>query len=177
MHRWARRRGQGRGGFTLVELVIVMSILGILVTIMVTAVQGVSNSLSVQATRGLFTAIDAALQRYFDDWGAYPWTSGDPEKKLAATGYNTGSSTYPEELVLFVALTTEKRRGPYFAGGADQTVVRKATSGTTTQMITLFADGWDRPIEYLEPPAAGQPPRLHSLGGDEADDDDDLYNY
>ena len=69
------RGGAGPGaGFTLIELITVVAILGILTMLMVGAVQGIRDKMARDATFQAFQAIDAALQTYYEDWGnKYPW--------------------------------------------------------------------------------------------------------
>jgi general secretion pathway protein G len=63
---------QDRAGFTLVELLLVVAILGILATIVVVNVSGRRESAMIQATRTSISAIGGALDLYEIDTGRYP---------------------------------------------------------------------------------------------------------
>ncbi|TDX53035.1 type IV pilin protein [Orenia marismortui] len=62
-------------GFTLIELMIVVAIIGILASIAVPKFAGVRNKAKVSAVQGDFKAIQSALSIYYTEKGAYP-TSG-----------------------------------------------------------------------------------------------------
>lgn len=59
-------------GFTLVELLVVISIIAVLVGILVPVVGKIRKSSQEAATRALLSQIDAACQAYFSDFSAYP---------------------------------------------------------------------------------------------------------
>jgi len=156
-------------GFTLVELITVVAILGILMTLTVGAVQGVRNYVARSATREIFAALDAALQQYYNDWGKYPYVSSpnvDFGQVAAAYAPLTGSSQAAKNGVLFSALTMSQRKGPYFRGGTSQ--ARRATSGAgaSTEVYYVFVDGWGNDINYMPDTTAVAPPVLESLGMD-----------
>jgi general secretion pathway protein G len=65
---------QGRSGFTLVELLLVVAILGILATIVVVNVSGRREGAMIQATRTSISALSGALDLYEVDTGRYPET-------------------------------------------------------------------------------------------------------
>jgi prepilin-type N-terminal cleavage/methylation domain-containing protein len=173
-------------GFTLVELLTVVAILGILVTLTVGAVQGIQKHVARRATEEIFAALDAALQRYYDDWGKYPYhfavTSEFYDKVaidyLPMGSVNTGPTAQPcRNAMLFAALTMTQRKGPYFRGGASQAQPRKILS--TAKVYYVFVDGWGNEVNYLPgtpatpnvpvpavTDAASVPPILESRGAD-----------
>jgi len=169
-----RRRPRG---FTLIELITVIAILGILVTLTVGAVQGVRTYVSRRATQELFAALDAALQRYYDDWGKYPYnaTTGGEDFGNVNADYKplTGVGQTQLNAMLYAALNMTLRNGPYFKGSVAQAQLRSGTSG---KPYYVFVDGWGRDIRYLPdaisnpPPVA--PPVLESSGADPGDDAD-----
>jgi len=159
-------------GFTLVELITVVAILGILMTLTVGAVQGVRNYVARSATREIFAALDAALQQYYNDWGKYPmypsFSTTDADFGPVAVAYApvSGVTQAAKNAVLFAALTMQQRKGPYFRGGISQ--ARRATtgSGASTKVYYVFTDGWGNDINYMPDSTPVAPPILESLGMD-----------
>jgi general secretion pathway protein G len=68
----ARRNPGGQGGFTLVEVLLVVAILGILATIVVVNVAGRGDDARIKATRASIEGIKTALNMYDVDTGRYP---------------------------------------------------------------------------------------------------------
>ncbi len=144
-----------RGGraFTLVELITVMAIMAILVGMIVGVAPRIQDAWRARITRTRLLAVVAALQAYAEDYsGKFPYSSSSDKIMVkvddqAILGVNLSSapSEYKEEVVLYGALTSTRRRGPYYKGAGGQTVVRK---GTGDKEFNLFADGWERPIRY-----------------------------
>ena len=162
---------RGRRAFTLVELITVMAILAILMAMIVGVVPRIQEAWRARLTRTRLQTIVAALQAYAGDYSEmFPYfkqikdSSGkiimvevDDQAILgislsgAPTGYGVRGFTRAE-VVLYGALTSARRHGPYYKGAGGQTVVRKGTGG---KEFTLFADGWERPILYEYDPATG----------------------
>jgi prepilin-type N-terminal cleavage/methylation domain-containing protein len=196
-----------RRAFTLVELITVVAILGILVTLMVGAVQGARNYVARRATIQMFAALDAALQRYFEDYNLYPYTQtvGDYGWVDASLRVTTGQLE-DWEATLYKALNSKTRHGPYFQGSSALVISRIIGAGTTSpKTYYLFADGWGRKIYYRKPSDAiarrnmatadlpptalnlpisaadsgadKGPPCLESQGADEFYGDDNIVNY
>ena len=202
------RRGFDRpygpqGGFTLIELVTVMTIMAILVALTVGAVQGIRTHVARQATNQILAALDTALQAYYDDWGRYPYDATATEGPVGAqVDYDVVDTVYrlaavgdtPEvkrEAILYAALTMRRRNGPYLRTGTTPVMERQVSSG---KGYYLIVDGWKRPIRYLGPadataiartpsgvtlvlPSNSTAPVLESLGPQEFDDSDNLTNY
>ena len=199
-------------GFTLIELITVVAILGILVMLTVGAVQGVRSNVSRSATQEIFAALDAALQRYYEDWGKYPHLNVTDEYfgVVATTALGTSSikenlsPLYPStsqaarDAMLYAALTTTQRKGPYFRGATSQARPMKVGLGAAATSYFVFVDGWGREIFYMTPAQAktrsrtnaglwyadpsnagvtGTAPVLESMGSDEGTDSDNLFNY
>jgi prepilin-type N-terminal cleavage/methylation domain-containing protein len=71
--------GRTRNGFTLVEISIVVSIIGLLVVIALPALQKARNESQAAALTNNFRVFDGALQQYSLETGSWPpddWTSG-----------------------------------------------------------------------------------------------------
>ena len=65
-------RKNARGGFTLIEVLLVVAILGILAAIVVVNVSGRREEAMIQATRASISGVCAALSLYEVDTGKYP---------------------------------------------------------------------------------------------------------
>jgi prepilin-type N-terminal cleavage/methylation domain-containing protein len=189
-------------GFTLVELVTVMGILTVLMTLVIGAVQGVRGRMAREATIQMISALDAALQAYYADWGKYPWTNDPVPSEVAhlmgtvddtaGTGYApvpfNSPATNKTEAILYAALNMQRRSGPYMAGGTGQVAVK---SFGAQKLYRVYTDGWGRPILYFPPerPAGSTAdrevsvPLLVSEGArqnfdaDAKTKDDDIRNY
>jgi len=201
----ARRTRSATRGFTLVELLTVITIMAVLVTLLLGAVQSVRRFVAAKATTEIFEALDAALQEYYHDYGSYPWADasagGDYAVDLtsANSDYAAVKDLTPDETrnaaILYIALTTRSRHGPYFRGGVSAAITMKAG-------YHVFRDGWGRMIYYMAPSVANartrspatlkwapptdtsvtptpsmMPPVLESLGPDEFNDADNMVNY
>ncbi|MCX5684073.1 MAG: type II secretion system protein [Planctomycetota bacterium] len=170
-------------GFTLIELITVVAILGILVTLTVGAVQGIQTYVARSATQEIFVALDAALQSYYNDWGRYPYpgsTSTSEYYGQVSVDYApiVGTNQTCRNAALFAALTMTQRKGPYFRGGMSEAKIKKSSDSPPKQYY-VFVDGWGNEINYLPGtptstavpvPAitdvASVPPILESLGAD-----------
>ena len=64
--------GSRKSGFTLVEILLVVAILGILSGVAVISLKGRTKSASISATRASIKAIQTAIDTYEVDNGAYP---------------------------------------------------------------------------------------------------------
>jgi type II secretion system protein G len=67
---WARRNSEG--GFTLVELLVVIVILGILAAVAVFAVGGISDKGKKSACKSDLKAVEVAAEAFYAQNGSYP---------------------------------------------------------------------------------------------------------
>jgi len=189
-------RGAPRG-FTLVELVTVMAILGILVTLAFGAMRGIRDRVARSATLQAFEAIDAGLQAYYEDWGKYPYTSTVGDFGLVSTSddanyrpASAASDCDDKAAVLYAALRMKQRHGPYMPGGGSQAIFRKPPAAQGGYYV--LGDGWGRMIRYMSPadalarsrsggtlelPSNASAPVLESDGAEEFSDGDNMVNY
>ena len=79
------RMARADGGFTLLELLIVLAVLGILAGIVVFSLQGVGSSATVAACQSDFATTTEAVSAYQAQMGSYPGGTG------SASGHRLGS--------------------------------------------------------------------------------------
>ena len=82
MGRIFRKNGirSGQAGFTLVELLVVISIIGMLAGLMSVAIPKAMEAGSKAKAKGELTAVIAALKAYKQEYGQWPTVSGDRSK-------------------------------------------------------------------------------------------------
>jgi len=80
-----------RSGFTLVEILLVVAILGILSGVAVISLKGRTKTASISATRASIKAIQTAIDTYEVDNGAYPPSL---QALLTRTGENNWNGPY-----------------------------------------------------------------------------------
>jgi prepilin-type N-terminal cleavage/methylation domain-containing protein len=71
MHQALRRHHQGEAGFTLVELLVVIVVLGVLAAIVVFSVAGVSNKSQSAACNSDVRAVQSAEEAYYAQNSSY----------------------------------------------------------------------------------------------------------
>jgi general secretion pathway protein G len=88
-----RRRISNQDGFTLIEIMVVILILGLLATIVVQSLRGATDKAKRVKAQADISEIKTGLDRYYLDVGSYPTT----EQGLGAlvTAPSTGSNNIP----------------------------------------------------------------------------------
>src|SRR5437660_6619739 len=84
------RNKRGSGGFTLVDLLITIVIIGILAAVVVLAIGGLTNTGKTSACRATQDAAHAAATAYYADQTPAAW----PTQFLAISATDTQLSTY-----------------------------------------------------------------------------------
>ena len=95
MERIFRKNGirSGQAGFTLVELLVVISIIGMLAGLMSVAIPKAMEAGSKAKAKGELTAVIAALKAYKQEYGQWPTVSGDRSKD---EWFGPGNYGHPE---------------------------------------------------------------------------------
>jgi hypothetical protein len=132
-----------------------------------------------EATQRIFVALDAALDRYYDDWGKFPWTADTSDGLMGQVDARKGlrpakGADDDAAAALFAALNLRMsgKRGPYIPN-AGMRILEKNSGGVSYR---VYCDGWGRPIHYDPPPRGAKKPLLASDGEDPDDPDDSLTN-
>ena len=71
------KRAKGEKGFTLIELIVVIAVLGVLATLVIPRVVGVKSDAEKAAADANEKIIRNALERYYADEGKYPTVPAD----------------------------------------------------------------------------------------------------
>lgn len=138
--RWPAYLPQVGRGFTLVELLIVMLILGILVTLAVSVGQYRINQVGGEETRGIQQMILMALEAYYELHKEYPPDAGGGEDSSAKLlGALTHDKAVKEKLLYLK---------PEIFGEEG------------------INDGWEKPMRYSATRGLGKQPVLESSGPD-----------
>jgi prepilin-type N-terminal cleavage/methylation domain-containing protein len=98
------RHSKGSGGFTVLELIVVILVIGILSSLIVVGITSAIISSKVSATRTLLTTLKAACESYSRVWGDYPPSYLEIE--------NLNQKNNGIESFVF-CLASKKRGGPY----------------------------------------------------------------
>ncbi|MCY3020606.1 MAG: prepilin-type N-terminal cleavage/methylation domain-containing protein [Planctomycetota bacterium] len=122
--------GSRRRGFTLMEMLVVISIITILSGLVLGAMAIVRQRSKEHATLLTLQLLDAALQRYEQDYQDYPPSEGDQEGIRGSEN-------------LLRMLLSEKKEGPYIRSND----VRMCDANRNGELE--IADAWNKPIRYL----------------------------
>ena len=140
-----------RAGFTLIEILAVILILGILATILITQLGGAEQAAREQTTAQRMAKIEAAIEHYSREFGAYPPSSFAGDQEVSNDGTNVGNEA------LVVALWSKK----WNAGGLLDDVVDQLVNldeDSSNRQLTDFGnralleipDDWGNPLAYIE---------------------------
>jgi len=132
-----------------------------------------------QVTRQTLAALDAALDRYHDDWGKFPWIDTTPDGLMGAVDDNPKKGVRPmkgkpddAEALLYAALNMRQKHGPYVTGRALMSLEKEANG----VRYRLYCDGWGRPLNYDVPESGKRKPLLESGGENPEDTSGHLTN-
>ncbi len=103
-------------GFTLVELLVVMSIIGVLIGLLYPAVNVAVRAARVARTQAIIQSLTVGLEAFKGDWGVYPPSNNDGDDRLeeGPTGQGKGNQ------LMAVALMGPDGKG-WGVRAADQT--------------------------------------------------------
>lgn len=141
---------QTRAGFTLIEILAVILIVGILATILISQLGGAEEAARVQSTRQALGRLEAALKAYEVEFGDYPPSTFSDEQGVANDGANVGVES------LVVALWSNGYEGGGHLGDvADQLLnidgdrAGKSLTDFGNRELLEIVDAWENPIAYF----------------------------
>ena len=143
-------RTNAQSGFTLIEILAVLLIIGILSAVLITQLGGAQESAERDATRQTLAKLEAIIEDYSREKGDYPRSSFTTEEGVGNDGTNVGNEA------LVVALYSKG----WEAGGLDNQLrdilinsdgdrsSKKLTDFGTTELLEI-PDAWENPIAYF----------------------------
>jgi prepilin-type N-terminal cleavage/methylation domain-containing protein len=138
---------RSRAGFTLIEILAVLVILGILIVILVPRLVGATDAAKIKLQRAEFVKLDAALSEYEHQFGDYPPSSFLEEWGTPPNDTNTGV----EALVL--SLWSPKWNGSGLPAdhliNNDDDRTKKPLAIFPKSDLFEIADQWGNPIAYF----------------------------
>lgn len=168
-------------GYNLVEVLIVMSIIGVLVGFLLQASQKVRQKAKLSRTQALMDSVSAALKMYNQDFGAFPPDS--------VTGGTSSEALYCYLGATFVmGQNSSVYAGPYMKFKGDELVdsgnlsVCDYDGDGGLDDSNEIVDPWEDPLHYDSTTPANNTNTfdLYSEGPDEVDNNgsgDDINNW
>ena len=134
---------RARGGFTLVELLVVICIIGILVALTTVGIVKALDSSKSNSTQAMLDTISGALASYATRWGDLPPT--DP----AELGLKTNNDTNNGIEALVAALSSDKRGGALYRNEDQLTNVDNDTVANAGRTMNWIFGSKDTPDNQL----------------------------
>jgi prepilin-type N-terminal cleavage/methylation domain-containing protein len=140
---------QGRAGFTLLELLAVIVIVGILAAVLVSQLSGGLTISKTQTTKQFLQKLDLILGEYNLKYGRYPPSSFTPEQGVPNDGENVGIEA------LVVALYSNKWEAgnheidPKYFGNIDNDQSARSLTDFGNRNLLELVDEWQNPIAYI----------------------------
>ena len=141
--------GAPRAGFTLIEILAVVLIVGILTTVLISQLGGARESARIQNTRRALAMLEAAIDSYANEFGDAPASSFTSEQGVGNDGTNVGVEA------LVVALWSRGWEAGELGDLADRLVnvdddasARNLTDFETASLLEI-PDDWGNPVAYI----------------------------
>ncbi|MES2876765.1 MAG: type II secretion system protein [Patescibacteria group bacterium] len=132
------RRGQNKQGFTIVELLIVIVVIGILAAITMVAYNGIQGSARFAAYRSDIQSINKAILLYYAENGYYPGSAAGS----CATNQSTGTGNFiPGTPALAPTYIQKIPDVINFSGGQNYYAYCYTTNGADYKIMRLVPGG------------------------------------
>ncbi len=164
-----------RGGFTLVEILVVITIITILMALLVVMVRGVIERARIAKTRAFIETLHTQCENYKTDYGLYP--PAQPQKESA-------------NLHLYLGRNRKKIESKSQDGSADVIIEKDAFMAFKKDMLDAGAtntypdppseliDAWTRVLHYKNPGTHNKRGvDIWSDGPNDKTDEDDIGNW
>ena len=129
-------------GFSLVELLIVISIITILTTMVTMGLLTAKGKAKIQATRALIANIQAGIENYYGAYGDYPPTN-------LADMYQGGFSGNNGIESVVYCLSTQDKGGPFLLGVMEDKYSNLDNDFIGIVPLRELDDDWKNPIVYF----------------------------
>lgn len=137
-------------GFTIVELLIVIVVIGILAALVITAYNGIQNRANYARAQSDIKAINKGILAYYAANGSYPYPSGNTGTYYSF-GYSPSAITIPGLVPDFMSKipnTPQDGTGGYYvyiasANGVDYKILRLMPGGTPLPSVELSNSNLD----------------------------------
>lgn len=144
---FTKASGTARTGFTMIELLVVVTIIAVLMGLIITTAGVIRKNAAIQATRTLIQGIEQGLNRFYTEFGVYPPSNaddlgqGDVERDSLFKYLCTSDRRMIETSLLGKAQPSGKSLEPFL--NVPDGYLRK--EGNSTYIV----DAWGTPIVYL----------------------------
>jgi prepilin-type N-terminal cleavage/methylation domain-containing protein len=182
MRLFFRNPSDDRKGFTIIEMLVVISVIAILASILLPAIGTAQKKARIAKTQAMIDSITTALKQYRTDFGSYP-----PDDSVPGTvGVNSSECAFYYTAATFVAgnNSADTSAGPYMeyrqkdksASGHNADV---DGDGATDDALFEIVDPWGSVLVYEKPGTNNTSSfDLHSPGPDGTDgNNDDIKNW
>ncbi|MEK7309526.1 MAG: type II secretion system protein [Planctomycetota bacterium] len=129
-------------GFTLVELLIVISIIAVLTTMVTMSLLTAKGKAKIQITRALIAKIQSGLEGYYAAYGDYPPTTLSDMYSGGFAGNNGIES-------VVYCLSNQDKGGPFLLGVMESDYSNLDSDQFGNVPLREISDGWKAPIVYF----------------------------